>query len=172
MISHETVNTGVSPPISLHRAPVLMMPGRMRRITLLLIIILLCSISGCVQQNTGFVVKPAAFVVNPDILADENTSEVTMPLQGTMLVSFPWTPEDGRYWRVSVTEGLFVTGDRYIPYPPDIPVDVSGEREWMVKAISPGTQTFIGNLRPRTGSWNQEVVQKQIVVHVRDREPG
>ena len=42
-----------------------------------------------------------------------------------MLVSYPWTPEDGRFWRVGVTDGLFVSGDRYIPYPSDMPVEVT-----------------------------------------------
>lgn len=137
-----------------------------RRAGAIFFCILFLFLSGCVHQNSGFTVKPEVFESVPDVIADEHTVKVILPLQGTMRVSYPWTPEDGRYWRVSVTEGLFVTGDRYIPYPPDLPVDVSGTREWMVKAISPGAQRFIGYLRPRTGSWNQEIVQQNISVLV------
>lgn len=124
--------------------------------------------SGCVQTNTGYTIRPEAFTNPPDIYADENSMQVTLPLNGTMLVSYPWTPEDGRYWRISVTSGLFVTGDRYVPYPPDMPVAVSGTRQWMVKAIAPGDHMFMGNLQPRTTSWNQEIVQQRLNVIVVD----
>lgn len=138
---------------------------------LLLEFVLFVFLSGCVQSNTGYTIKPEAFEVSPDVYADEMTREITMPLHGTMLVSYPWSPEDGRYWRVGVTEGLYVTGDRYVPSPADIPVEVSGTREWMVKAIAPGENTFIGTLRPRGNSWNQEIVQLKIDVLITEESP-
>jgi predicted secreted protein len=137
---------------------------------LCLTIIIFFFLSGCVKPDTGFVVKPQAFSSPPDLYANETTTDVAMYLNDSMLVSFPWTPENGRLWRISVTEGLFVTGDRYIPYPPEIPVEESGSREWMVKAISPGSQMFIGTIRPRGNSWDQETVQKKIAVLVSDRK--
>lgn len=136
------------------------------RITVLFHIVAIILLSGCVQSNPGFTVKPEAFDTIPAVYADESTTEVTLALNSTLLVTFPWTPEDGRYWRVSVTEGLFVTGDRYVPYPADVPVEVTGKREWMVKAISPGVQSFVGTLRPRAHSWNQDSLQYQITVNI------
>lgn len=135
-----------------------------------LLVIMFLFISGCVRPDTGFTVRPESFRQLPDVSANESTSEVTMAVGDTMLVSYPWTPEDGRYWRVSVTEGLFVTGDRYTPFPPGIPVEISGTREWMVRATSPGIQTFVGNLRPRATSWNQETIQQKITVTVLDEK--
>ena len=135
-----------------------------------LLVIMFLFISGCVRPDTGFTVRPESFRQLPDVYANESTSEVTMAVGDTMLVSYPWTPEDGRYWRVSVTEGLFVTGDRYTPFPPGIPVEISGTREWMVRATSPGIQTFVGNLRPRATSWNQETIQQKITVTVLDEK--
>jgi predicted secreted protein len=137
-------------------------------ILLYLVFIVLLLSSGCVRHDAGFVVRPEAFLDIPDIYADEATSHVTMSVGDTMLVSYPWTPEDGRFWRVGVTDGLFVSGDRYIPYPSDMPVEVTGTREWMVRAVYPGDHTFIGNLRPRTASWNQDSIQQVINVKIRD----
>ncbi len=150
-------------------------PGQRRKDYLLLLslfVMMLLCVSGCVRPDTGFTVHPEAFSAPPDVYADMNTTQVSMSVGETMLVSYPWTPEDGRYWRVSVTEWLYVTGDRYIPFPIDMPVEVSGMREWMVRATSPGTQTFIGNLRPRATSWNQESVQRKIMVTVMNNEQG
>lgn len=150
-------------------------PGQRRKVFLILlclIVMMLLCLSGCVRPDTGFTVLPEAFRSPPDVYADMNTTQVTMSVGDTMLVSYPWTPEDGRYWRVSVTEGLFVTGDRYIPFPADMPVEVTGMREWMVRATSPGTQTFIGSLRPRATSWNQESMQRKIMVTMMDDEQG
>jgi hypothetical protein len=102
-------------------------PGQRRKVFLILlclIVMMLLCVSGCVRSDTGFTVRPEAFQSPPDLYADMNTTQVTMSVGDTMLVSYPWTPEDGRYWRVSVTEGLFVTGDRYVPFPADMPVEV------------------------------------------------
>jgi len=131
----------------------------------LLVIMALC-LSGCARPDAGFTVRLESFRQPPDVYANESTSEVILSVGDTMMVSYPWTPEDGRYWRVSVTEGLFVIGDRYTPFPPGIPVEVSGTREWMVRATSPGIQTFVGYLRPRNTSWNQETIQYKITVTV------
>jgi len=112
----------------------------------LLLIMILC-LSGCVRPEAGFTVRPESFRQPPDVYANESTSDVILSVGDTMMVSYPWTPEDGRYWRVSVTEGLFVTGDRYTTFPP-------------------GIQTFVGYLRPRNLSWNLETIQHKITVTV------
>ncbi len=107
---------------------------------------ILC-LSGCVRPEAGFTVRPESFRQPPDVYANESTSDVILSVGDTMMVSYPWTPEDGRYWRISVTEGLFVTGDRYTTFPP-------------------GIQTFVGYLRPRNLSWNLETIQHKITVTV------
>lgn len=151
-------------------APVFYEFKSLRSLGFFFIVVIFILFSGCVKPYTGFIVKPQSFEVTPEVFADENTEDVTMHLNGTMLVSYPWTPEEGRFWRVSVTNGLFVTGDRYIPYPGDVPTEVSGAREWMVQAISPGPQTFVATLRPRANSWNQNIIQYKITVFVIDNQ--
>ena len=123
-------------------------------------------ITGCTSVNQGWTIKPESFMTAPDSTADEMTREVTIYLNQTMLVSYPWSPEDGRYYRVSVTNGLFIVGDRYIPYTDPVPVTYSGVREWMVKAIEPGEHRFISHLRPRATSWNQEIEVRTVDVTV------
>ncbi|NLV27722.1 MAG: protease inhibitor I42 family protein [Methanomicrobiales archaeon] len=135
-------------------------------ILLILFLVIAIFLTGCVRSNTGYTIRPEAFESPPEVIADLNTQEISLPLNESMLVRYPWTPEDGRYWRVSVTSGLFVAGDRYIPHPPDIPVVESGTREWMVKVISPGKQSFVATLRPRANAWNQEIIQNTITVFV------
>lgn len=140
-------------------------------ILLCLIFILFLSFSGCVRPDAGFTFRPEAFGVLPNVCADESTSQVTMSVGDTMQVSYPWSPEDGRFWRVTVTDGLFVSGDRYLPHPPDIPVEMSGTREWMVQAVSPGTHIFIGNLRSRaTTVQNKDIIQNKITVTIKENE--
>ena len=122
--------------------------------------------TGCTSINQGWTIRPESFMPPPDSFADEMTGEVTMFLNQTMLVSYPWSPEDGRYYRVSVTNGLFIVGDRYIPYSDPGPVVYSGVREWVVKAIEPGEHRFISYLRPRATSWNQEIEVRSVDVTV------
>lgn len=134
--------------------------------TMLLILFFLTITTGCTSINQGWTIRPESFMTPPDSIADEMTSEVTMYLNQTMRVSYPWSPEDGRYYRVSVTNGLFIVGDRYIPYTDSVPVVYSGVREWMVKAIEPGEHRFMSRLIPRTTAWNQEIEVRTIDVTI------
>lgn len=122
--------------------------------------------AGCTSINQGWTIRPESFITPPDSSADEMTSEVTLYLNQTMRVTYPWSPEDGRYYRVSVTNGLFIVGDRYIPYTDPVPVVYSGVREWMVKAIEPGEHRFMSRLIPRTTAWNQEIEVRTIDVTI------
>ena len=140
--------------------------NRKREMTLVIIIILSILFTGCQHKDKNWTVHPVSFDSPPDMIADGNTTDIQLALNHSMLVSYSWSPEEGRYWRISVTEGLFVSGDRFISYPDDIPVAETGVRQWMVRAIAPGNHTFYANIRPQGNAWKQDFEKKVINVSV------
>ena len=140
--------------------------NKKREMILVIIIILSILFTGCQHRDKNWSVHPDSFNSPPDMIVDANTTDIQLPLNHSMLVSYRWSPEEGRYWRISVSEGLFVSGDRFISYPDDIPVAETGVRQWMVRAIAQGNHTFYANIRSQGNARKQDLEKKVINVSV------
>lgn len=68
---------------------------------------------------------------------------ITVPLNGTFAVVLLENPTTGYSWNVTVTSGLVITNNTYIP-PQSTLIGAGGSHEWDVKAIKTGQQKFSG----------------------------
>jgi inhibitor of cysteine peptidase len=68
---------------------------------------------------------------------------ITVPLNGTFAVVLLENPTTGYSWNVTVTSGLVITNNTYIP-PQSTLIGAGGSHKWDVKAIKTGQQKFSG----------------------------
>lgn len=68
---------------------------------------------------------------------------ITVPLNGTFAVLLLENPTTGYSWNMTVTSGLEITNDTFIP-PQSTLIGAGGSHMWDVKAIQTGQQKFSG----------------------------
>ena len=72
-----------------------------------------------------------------------NGNTITVPLNGTFAVVLLENPTTGYSWNVTVTSGLGITNNTFIP-PQSTLMGAGGSHEWDVKAVKTGQQKFSG----------------------------
>jgi inhibitor of cysteine peptidase len=92
-----------------------------------------------------------------DYTANVNTTNLTMKVNQTALISLKENPTTGFSWNVTNSTGLEIVNDTYnTDKAPESMVGVGGVHEWLVKAVEAGNQTFDAvykrSWEPTTGS--------------------
>jgi len=78
-----------------------------------------------------------------DYTVDVNTTELTMNLSQTVLVSLNENPTTGFEWNVTNSTGLEIVNSTYTTdEAPEGMVGVGGVHTWILKAVEVGNQTF------------------------------
>lgn len=72
-----------------------------------------------------------------------NGTTVSTPTNGTFIVMLQENPTTGYIWNVTVTSGLTITNDTFLP-PTSGLMGAGGVHEWSVEAIQMGQQQFNG----------------------------
>ena len=92
-----------------------------------------------VKNSTEVVIEPMA---NATMTADVNTTNLSVKLNDTILISLKENPTTGYSWNVTNSTGIEIVGDEFLS--PDVEgmVGVGGVHEWTVKAVAVGNQTF------------------------------
>ena len=92
---------------------------------------------------TGTTEQPLSFAEKIAIIqkrTDEN-GPMTMAMHTTTYIELIENPTTGYLWNATVTPGLSIVNDTYIP-PADPMPGAGGMHAWTVEAIAPGDQTF------------------------------
>jgi inhibitor of cysteine peptidase len=84
----------------------------------------------------------AASAPGPFTMADSG-SMVAIKKGETFMVVLPENPSTGYSWNMTVSDGLKVMDDRYIPPAQQVP-GRGGQHEWTIKAVKPGQQKVRG----------------------------
>jgi len=80
-----------------------------------------------------------------DYTADENVTSLNVTVNKTILVELPENPTTGYTWNITLTNGLELLNDTYIPdKTAEGMVGVGGIHEWIIKTIATGDQSFNG----------------------------
>lgn len=81
--------------------------------------------------------------VNTTYIADANTTNLSMKVDETALISLKENPTTGYSWNVSNSTGLEIVNDTYtMDKVKSEMVGVGGIHEWVIKAVEAGNQTF------------------------------
>lgn len=102
--------------------------------------------------------------VQPADTAYLNTSRLTVNQGDLFRVVLPYDQLAGPRWRISITPGLFIEKERFLPYPEGEPVQSDGVIEWYVRAVGTGEESFMAITRIRSGSLSS--VQTRYVLAV------
>jgi inhibitor of cysteine peptidase len=110
-------------------------------------------IAGCTQPTPPATPTPTATApptpvptATPVMYAYNESADgqtVTLPLGTTFLVWLQENPTTGYSWNVTVTDGLEITNDTYIP-PTSGLIGAGGSHTWNVLTVKTGVQEFSG----------------------------
>lgn len=113
-------------------------------------------IAGCTQPTPPATPTPTATAsptpvptATPVMYAYNESADgqtVTLPLGTTFLVWLQENPTTGYSWNVTVTDGLEITNDTYIP-PTSGLIGAGGSHTWNVLTVKTGAQEFSGIYR-------------------------
>ena len=127
----------------------------------ILLVTALLLIPGCIAEEKTSTVEPkivsvietvapneSVSTVNStvtDFTADENVTSLNVTVNKKILVQLPENPTTGYTWNVTLTNGLELLNDTYIPDKTTKGmVGVGGVHEWIIQAIATGDQSFNG----------------------------
>ena len=119
---------------------------------LILLVAAVLLIPGCFAEETpnatvanitDAVPVEEEILINATYTADVNTTNLTMAINETVLVSLKENPTTGYEWNVTNSSGLEIVNDTYImDAAPRGMMGVGGIHEWLLKAVKLGNQTF------------------------------
>jgi predicted secreted protein len=95
-----------------------------------------------------------------------NTSSLMVSQGDLFRVVLPYDQLAGPRWRISVSPGLFIEKERFLPYPEGELVQSDGVIEWYVRAVGTGEEVFTAITRIRSGSLSSEQTRYVLAVDV------
>ncbi len=159
-----------------------------RRLVLVMLVLAAVLLAGCTGQNSKMSYekksgaadiseKDSGKTVPPDSANAEKTggddalqtsSQETMPLNDTINIYLKENPTTGFQWNATVTSGLRIENDTYVPDPVKPGVAGSGGMHyWLVRGIAKGNQTFdaiyMRSWEPVTGNESRYTMNIQVV---------
>jgi len=159
-----------------------------RRLFLVMLVLAAVLLAGCTGQNSkvspekksgtaDLIEKETGKTVPSDSANVEKTggedtlqtsSQETMPLNDTINIYLKENPTTGYQWNASVTSGLRIENDTYVPDPVKPGVAGSGGMHyWLVRGIAKGNQTFdavyMRSWEPVTGNESRYIMNIQVV---------
>ncbi|WP_440950267.1 protease inhibitor I42 family protein [Methanosphaerula subterraneus] len=103
--------------------------------------------AGCTgQSGNNTTTAPANSslpVMTGTITGEKNTTSITLPAGTTTTIELQENPTTGYAWNVTLSSGLAIENNTYIPDSTSADrVGAGGTHQWVVRGVSAGEQTF------------------------------
>lgn len=126
------------------------------------------------NQTTPVQTPEPAVATEPAIQSDSEAGEaIPLSIGETYTITLPQNPTTGFMWEATVSGGLTIKDDTYIPdqHPPGW-VGGGGTRKWTVQAVKEGKQTFYAVYRrswePITGDEDSHFMEFRVIAGTPD----
>lgn len=120
--------------------------------------------AGCTGQSgnntTAAPANSTLPVMTGTITGEKNTSSITLPAGTTTTIELEENPTTGYAWNVTLSPGLAIESNTYIPESTSTDrVGAGGTHQWVVRGVTAGDQTFSAVYKrpwePATGNERQ-----------------
>ena len=137
--------------------------------TLAILCVTTVVLTGCTGQDGGISPTPTPSIPYNVYLFDQTNDGQTydVPVDAEIRLKLPENPTTGYSWQLSVTQGLAILNESYLPDDPTGKlIGSGGTHVWIMRAIQPGMQTITGVYsRPwESASGNQTSFTLQLLV--------